>query len=183
MRFRWFLMIAAILGGGVVCWTMPVPYPAIPELGSVTLDEIEPAAGDANAGPARMPDLLAVAAQEVEAQRAALEEREQELSAREEMLRALARRLQAQLAELQGRTRTIEAGQALLVREQQERAERLARLYETMKPKRAATIFDQTPTEDVAAIARRMRDGKAALVIQHMSPDRASALSARLAEP
>ncbi|HWL69501.1 MAG TPA: hypothetical protein VNS22_14100, partial [Geminicoccus sp.] len=67
--------------------------------------------------------------------------------------------------------------------EQEERAARLARLYETMKPKRAASILDRVPVEEVAAIARRMRDGKAALIIQQMSPERAGALSARLALP
>jgi flagellar motility protein MotE (MotC chaperone) len=145
------------------------------------LDAVEPAAGEE--ATARMPDLLAVASREIEERRVALERREQDMAVREEALRGLARRLQAELTELQALRQERDAEQARVAREDEERTVRLARLYESMKPKRAASIFDQTPVEEVASIARRMRDGKAALVIQQMSPERASAVTARLSEP
>lgn len=145
------------------------------------LDAVEPAAGGDET--ARMPDLLAVASREIEERQTALDQREQDLAAREEALRGLARRLQAELAELQALRQERDAEQARVAREDEERTLRLARLYETMKPKRAASIFDRTPVEEVASIARRMRDGKAALVIQQMTPERASAVTARLSEP
>ncbi len=145
------------------------------------LDAVEPAAGGDET--ARMPDLLAVASREIEERQAALDQREQDLATREEALRGLARRLQAELAELQALRRERDAEQVRVAQEDEERTLRLARLYETMKPKRAASIFDRTPVEEVASIARRMRDGKAALVIQQMTPERASAVTARLSEP
>ncbi|WP_222183998.1 MotE family protein [Geminicoccus harenae] len=147
------------------------------------LAEVEPAAGPAAPDAERLPDLLAAAAGEIEAQRSELSRREQDLAAREAALHDLAEKLRAEVATLQALRQEQDDAAERAEAEQEERAARLARLYETMKPKRAASILDHVPVEEVAAIARRMRDGKAALIIQQMSPERASALSARLALP
>jgi flagellar motility protein MotE (MotC chaperone) len=175
-------ILLAISAGIVLAWVIAGPSlpPGEARLAH-ELDAVEPAAGGDET--ARMPDLLAVASKEIEERQVALDQREQDLAAREEALRGLARRLQAELAELQALRQERDAEQARVAREDEERILRLARLYETMKPKRAASIFDQSPVDEVASIARRMRDGKAALVIQQMAPERASAVTARLSEP
>ncbi|HWL69525.1 MAG TPA: hypothetical protein VNS22_14220, partial [Geminicoccus sp.] len=115
------------------------------------LAEVEPAAGAAAPDAERMPDLLAAAAEEIEAQRSELSRREQDLAAREAALHDLAEKLRAEVATLQALRQEQDDAAERAAAEQEERAARLARLYETMKPKRAASILDRVPVEEVAA--------------------------------
>ena len=179
---RYLLILGCVAGGAAWFladrWTgTPAAWPA------GDLAAVEPAAGPVASGGERVPDLVAVAAAEIETRRQALDLRERDLTAREQALQKLAEQLRTELAALETARHERDADKIVVAQEDEARAARLARLYENMKPKRAASIFDQTPTDDLLPIARHMRDAKAALVIQQMSPDRASDLSARLARP
>ncbi|WP_159710233.1 MotE family protein [Geminicoccus flavidas] len=182
------LRLALLLPLGLLAAGLWLAQDLLAERSAARLDgtglvDVEPAAGSGLPDAERMPDLLAAAAGEIEAQRSELSRRERDLAAREAALHDLAEKLRVEVATLQALRQEQDDAAERAEAEQEERAARLARLYETMKPKRAASILDHVPVEEVAAIARRMRDGKAALIIQQMSPERASALSARLALP
>lgn len=186
-------LAAGLIGLGAITGSQPGSGAWLAVLDAVEPAGGEPAGGEPGGGEPggserertveRMPDLLAAAADEIEARREGLDRRELGLAAREAALRELAAELGTQLAELQALRQERDAAADRVAQEEEERATRLARLYEAMKPKRAAVILDRIPTEEVASITRRMRDGKAALIIQQMAPERASALSARLSEP
>ncbi len=91
-----------------------------------------------------------------------------ELDARIQQLEALRGELQRLVGELD--------------RQERERLQRLVRIYEGMKPKKAAAIFDRLEMDTLLPIAARMRPNRLALVLQAMNPERARELTRRLAE-
>ena len=104
----------------------------------------------------------------------ALVEREGVLSAAEQRLVARA----SELAALQTRLEQLE----------KERADRddanwagLVKVYETMKPREAATIFNDMDMPVLLQLADRMKEAKAALIFGAMQPDRARLVTAQLA--
>jgi flagellar motility protein MotE (MotC chaperone) len=110
-----------------------------------------------------------------------IDAREAAISAREAMLGAAERRLTARLEEmaaLQARLEALERGRG----EREEAGWRgLVKTYETMRPRDAATVFDDLEMPVLVQIVNRMREAKAAPVIGAMRPDRARSLTAELA--
>ncbi|WP_426956959.1 MotE family protein [Muricoccus radiodurans] len=113
--------------------------------------------------------------------RGELEAREGALGAREAVLAAAERRLTQRLQELgalQTRLEALERGRS----EREEEGWRaLVRTYESMRPRDAATVFDDLEMPVLVQIAHRMREAKAAPVIGSMRPERARALTAEIA--
>lgn len=113
--------------------------------------------------------------------RAALDQREEAAAAREVMLAAAERRLQARIGELATMRDRLEA----LERGRGERDEAgwrgLVRLYETMRPRDAAAIFDDLEMPVLVQVIDRMGERKAAPVLGAMRPERARQLTAELA--
>jgi len=110
-----------------------------------------------------------------------IDAREAALSAREAVLAAAERRLTARLDEmaaLQSRLEAAERGRG----EREEAGWRgLVKTYEAMRPRDAATVFDDLEMPVLVQIVNRMRETKAAPVIGAMRPDRARSLTAELA--
>ena len=105
----------------------------------------------------------------------ALDEREAEIGAAD---RRLAGRVK-QLAALQARLETLEAGR------QQHSAENwagLVKVYEAMKPREAAVIFDVLDMQVLLQVLDRMQERRAAPVLAAMQPDRARLATQLLAE-
>ena len=63
----------------------------------------------------------------------------------------------------------------------QQEAMQLVSIYEKMKPKQAAQIFDQMPPEVGAGFVRRMRQTSSAQIMANMDPQKAYAISLLLA--
>ena len=59
--------------------------------------------------------------------------------------------------------------------------DQLARIYQAMKPKQAAPVFEQLSLEVQIAVARRMRERATALLLAQMQPANAARLSMALA--
>ncbi len=119
---------------------------------------------------------------ELRERRRELDARETALSARESMLAATEQKLTARVAELvwlQNRLETLEAG-----RTQREEAswQGLVKVYETMKPRDAATIFNDLAQPVLLNVLDRMKDSKAAVVLAAMNPDKARDITAQLAQ-
>jgi flagellar motility protein MotE (MotC chaperone) len=83
----------------------------------------------------------------------------------------------AQLLEVVGR---IEAKQATFIEEQDSAASKLAKMYEAMKPQKAATILAAMDMDVTLAILARMKDRPAAKVLSYMDAGLAAQLSTRL---
>lgn len=115
------------------------------------------------------------------ARRAEIEAREQQAVARETVVAAAERRLAQRVQELSALQQRLEA----LERDRAEREEAglrgLVKLYEGMRPRDAATIFDELEMPVLVRIVDRMREAKASPVMGAMRPERARLLTAELA--
>lgn len=113
--------------------------------------------------------------------RAKLEQREAKLAERESMLKAAETRIDQKIDELKSVQSKIEA----LVRENDDKKnadmDRLARIYETMKPKQAAKIFEELDQFVLIEVAQRMKNRALAPILAAMDPLKARALTGELA--
>lgn len=105
----------------------------------------------------------------------------QELDQREALLIAAEQRIEAKVGELTALRTQIQA----LVKQvnEQEEAElrSLVRIYESMKPKEAARIFEDLELAILLDIVSRMKERSSAAVLAAMAPDTARIITAELA--
>jgi flagellar motility protein MotE (MotC chaperone) len=105
--------------------------------------------------------------------REALDRRDSALAARETALGAVEARLAARFAELQQLQTKLED----LEKQRQARDEGnwqgLVKVYEAMKPRDAATIFDDLDMAVLLGVLDRMKEARAAPILAAMQPDRA----------
>ncbi len=146
----------------------PAPAPATPPATAPAPAAAAPSATDAMAAGLR-------------ARREALEERERSIATREALLAVAEQRLAARLAELtalQGRLEQADVD----AREREESHWRtMAKLYETMRPREAAAVFNELDLPVLVQVVERMNDRKAAPVLGAMLPDRVRQLTVELA--
>ena len=119
--------------------------------------------------------------QDLRTRREELDAREHTLAEREGVLDAAEQRLNArvsQLAELQARLEELESQ-----RQQHDEANwaGLVKVYETMKPRDAATIFNDMDMSVLLPVVDRMKDTKVAPILAAMQPDRARVVTSQLA--
>jgi len=149
----------------------PAPAPARPQAPPV-----------AAAPPPSDPAALAERAllEQLRARRTELEAREQAVAAQEVVLQATERRLARRVEELTAMQRRIESLDQ--TRNEQEEAgwRGLVRTYEAMRPRDAATIFNDLEMPVLVEILDRMSERKAAPVIGAMRPERARMVTAEL---
>jgi flagellar motility protein MotE (MotC chaperone) len=104
-----------------------------------------------------------------------------QLAERERLLAAAEKRLAdriAELASLQARLEALETARA----ERDESAWRgLVKLYESMKPRDAAAIFNDLDRPVLLGVLDRMKEAKAAPILAAMQPERARQATAELA--
>jgi len=115
--------------------------------------------------------------QDLASRRVELEQRARELDIRENLLEAAEQRIEAQIAEL----REIEAKIDSLIQQHDAQEERklrsLVRVYETMKPKEAARIFNELDLDILLDVAELMNERRLAPVLAAMSPQRATTVT------
>jgi flagellar motility protein MotE (MotC chaperone) len=119
--------------------------------------------------------------EQLRARRTELEARAQALAEREMLVAATERRLARRIEELEALQQRLAAAD----RQRGEREEAgwrsMVRVYEAMRPRDAAVIFDDLEMSVLVEVVDRMRDAKAAPVLGAMRPDRARLLTAELA--
>ena len=74
----------------------------------------------------------------------------------------------------------LEKQQVAFIAEQDAAADRLAKMYEAMKPDKAAEILATLDMEISLAIFARMKERQAARILSYMTPGRAAQISTRL---
>jgi flagellar motility protein MotE (MotC chaperone) len=179
--------------GGTVALTDPVAAAVHPSM-------IAPAAGSENADgaamgdapmapsePAGFKDITGFSQSEIDLlqalgeRRDQLEVRAEELDQRETLLRAAEQRIDEKVAQLKSIQANIEA----MVKTAQENEDadirRLVKVYETMKPKNAARIFEELDQEVLIEVALRMKEARLAPILASMDPMRARTVTAELA--
>lgn len=122
-------------------------------------------------------ELLANLAQ----RREQLEQRAREIDLRESLLGAAEKRIDERIAEL----KKLEASIKQIVQQYDQQEEKnlqgLVKVYENMKPKDAARIFETLEPNVLLGVVERMKEAKLAAVLSDMSPAAAQDLTVRLA--
>ncbi len=111
-----------------------------------------------------------------------LEARAKTLETRETLLTAAEKRVEERITRL----KEIESRVASLIdrfdKQEEERLAKLVQVYESMKAKSAAAIFDQLDMEVLLAVAKRMNEAKMAEVLSKMTADAAKRLTIEMAK-
>jgi flagellar motility protein MotE (MotC chaperone) len=123
-------------------------------------------------------DLLQKLAQ----RRVELESWGSDLSMREQLLKAAEMRIEGKLVELKGLQDSIKTSLKQHDDEQEAKLKSLVKIYETMKPKEAARIFDQLEMPVLLDVIERMKEAKVAPVMAGMESDKAKKLTTELAK-
>lgn len=110
-----------------------------------------------------------------------LEQRETDLDTREQMTAAAEARLEDQISELKALEAGVQDLLAAMEAKRDERLEALVKVYETMKPKDAARIFNTLDNDVLLKVSQRMKSASLAAVMASMSSDRAEELTRMLA--
>jgi flagellar motility protein MotE (MotC chaperone) len=116
-----------------------------------------------------------------------LEARGEELDLRENLLKAAEQRVEKRIAELKELEARLSAADAERKQEDEERMKGVVTMYESMKPKDAARIFNDLDMEVVVKVASRMSARQMSAVLAEMDSVPAQqltlALSADPADP
>jgi flagellar motility protein MotE (MotC chaperone) len=118
--------------------------------------------------------------QKLASRREKLDRREKQLDLRESMISATERRIDAKIAELGEIKSTIEKLLKKHDSQQENKLKSLVKIYENMKPKDAARIFDKLDLGILLDVVERMRESKTAPIMANMSPARAKSVTAAL---
>lgn len=120
--------------------------------------------------------------QDLRQRREELDARAEAVAARESMLVATEKKLATRVSELQALQKRLEGLDAAQKQKEDAGWQGLVKMYETMKPKDAATIFNDLSMPVLLPVLDRMKDSKAASVMAAMNPDKARDVTAELAQ-
>ncbi|MBT5415681.1 MAG: hypothetical protein HOK81_13870, partial [Rhodospirillaceae bacterium] len=92
------------------------------------------------------------------------------------------RRLDARIARLEELRTVVEAHLDTYETQEDERLRNLVRIYESMKPKEAARIFQDLEMNVLLDVVSRMRAQQSAKILAAMEPERAKSVTTELIE-
>ena len=114
--------------------------------------------------------------------RETLDEREKDLEMRDALLRAAEKRLQQRVEELKSLEESIKLASRKRREEHEEDLGKLVAMYQSMKPKKAARIFEVLETETLLDVVKIMNPRKVAAIMGEMNAAAAGALSLAIAK-
>jgi len=120
--------------------------------------------------------------EDLQQRRRQLEQREMDMSQREALLKAGTEELNKKVEELNAIKTEIQSLLKKQSAEEQASTDRLVKIYEGMKPKEAARIFNQLDLDVLVPVVMKMSERKASQVIAVMEPDKARSLTLLLSE-
>jgi flagellar motility protein MotE (MotC chaperone) len=133
-------------------------------------------------GPPPMTDGEKTVLLELRARRQELDAREATLAGRESMLIAAEKKVSARVDELQGLQQRLESLDASHRQQENSAWQGLVKVYETMKPRDAAAIFNDLDMPVMLAVIDRMKEAKASAILAAMIPDKARDVTTQLAQ-
>lgn len=113
--------------------------------------------------------------------RKTLDKRSEELKLRENLLKAAETKIEKRIRDLKALEAKFESKYGKQMKENQENFQKLVSLYEKMKPKSAAKIFNKMNVQVLAGMAGQMKPQKMAAVMGKMEVDAAKRLTLELA--
>jgi flagellar motility protein MotE (MotC chaperone) len=132
-------------------------------------------------GPAPMTDGEKAVLLDLRARREQLDAREAALANRESMLAAAQQKLTAQIGEMQALQQRLETLEASHKQQETAAWQGLVKVYEDMKPRDAAAIFNDLGMPVLLSVIDRMKEAKAAAILAAMLPDKARDVTTQLA--
>lgn len=122
-------------------------------------------------------DLLANLAQ----RRDQIEQRAREIDLRESLLAAAEKRLDDRIAEIKKLEASVKQIVQQYDKQEEQNLQGLVKVYENMKPKDAARIFEKLDPNVLLGVVERMKEAKLAALLAEMNPTTAQDLTVRLA--
>lgn len=113
--------------------------------------------------------------------RETLDNRNKELDMRESLIKAAEKRLEAKVGELKDIESRIKTATEVRDKDEKERLKGLVAMYENMKPKDAARIFDRLELKVLVDLSTAMKPITMSAVLAQMSPEAAERLTVELA--
>jgi flagellar motility protein MotE (MotC chaperone) len=110
-----------------------------------------------------------------------LDDQNRSLDMRESLLKAAEKRINAKLAELRGMETQVDGAQASRQKTNAARFKDLVTMYENMKSKDAARIFDRLDLKILVQVSTQMKPAKMAEIMGLMTPESAERLTVELA--
>ncbi len=120
--------------------------------------------------------------QDLRQRRKELDARADAMATQESILAATEKKLEGRVAELQTLQKSLEYLDAQKKQKEDAGWQGLVKVYEAMKPKDAATIFNDLTMPVLLQVLDRMKDAKAAAIMASMNPDKARDVTAELAQ-
>jgi flagellar motility protein MotE (MotC chaperone) len=119
--------------------------------------------------------------QKLSERRDVLDQRDQELDMRDKLLQATEKRIDGKIVELKNIEATIEDLLKQYDKQQLKKLKSLVTIYEKMKPKDAARIFNNLDLEVLLDVTGLMKESKLAAILGKMNGTRAKELTVELA--
>jgi len=117
----------------------------------------------------------------LQTRRQELDTRNRELEMRENLLKAAEKRLEAKVSELRNTETRVNTAMGTRDKVGAERFKSIVSMYENMKPKDAARIFDRLDMKILVDVSTEMNPRKMSEIMAQMSPDAAERLTVELA--
>jgi flagellar motility protein MotE (MotC chaperone) len=152
----------------------PAEHPPPPQAATPSVPE--------ETGPPPVTDGERTVLLELRQRREELDARDAASASRESVLAAAEQKLSARIGELQTLQKKLEALDAARREREDASWQGLVKLYEAMKPRDAATIFNDLEMPVLLQVVDRMKEAKAAPVLAAMQPDKARDLTAKIAQ-
>jgi flagellar motility protein MotE (MotC chaperone) len=120
--------------------------------------------------------------QKLASRRSELERWSKDLTMREQLLKATEKRIDNKLVELRDIQGKVKAMLKQYDKDQEGRLKSLVKIYENMKPKDAAQIFEELEMDVLLDVVERMKERKVAPVLALMNPEKAREVTLELAQ-
>jgi len=120
--------------------------------------------------------------QQLADRRAELEAWASDLAMREQLLKVTESRIETQVGDLKNAQSALKGLLKQYDQEQENKLKSLVKVYEAMKPKDAARIFEQLEMDVLLDVVERMKEAKVAPVLAAMNPDKAKDVTFDLAQ-
>ncbi|MDX9689729.1 MAG: hypothetical protein EOM37_05880 [Proteobacteria bacterium] len=109
-----------------------------------------------------------------------LDKRAKELEGREALILVAEKRLDQKVKEMETLKKQIETLLGQAGAQQQEQIENLVKVYEIMKPKEAAKIFETIELPILLGVVQKMKPARTAAVLAEMNPEKAKEITVAL---
>jgi flagellar motility protein MotE (MotC chaperone) len=119
--------------------------------------------------------------QNLQSRREELDVRENEIKLQEDMMRVAQKRIDEKIEQLKGIEATIQELLKKHDKQEEKKIQRLVKMYESMKPKDAARIFQSLDMPILISVVERMKERKVAPILASMPSKGAKKLTTELA--